>query len=125
MLTGPPGRHLGDTLGILTLDIDRRIIASSLHQTTQQNGDISDMAFGKGGRILEYENDVTHGWLLGTYSQHMECNVSEGADNVDIKCDLGSSHIGFYGRCSVIEARYFVLQLRIQHFRSCRGPSPQ
>lgn len=80
---------------MLTFDVDRRVIARSLHQTTQQNGDISDSALGKSGRILEYENDVMERWAVGTYFQHMECNVSERADDVDVKCNLGSNHVEF------------------------------
>lgn len=38
--------------GIRTLDLHRSSIPACLHDTTQENRDIRDVAFGKNGRVL-------------------------------------------------------------------------
>lgn len=99
---------------MLTFDSDRRRVSSGLHQTTQENRHVDDIALGEGGRVLADENDVMNGfWVLGTYSQHVEGNVCEWTDYVQVERDLRCRH----GE-ECVELGRMKLGLKLESFQS-------
>lgn len=80
----------------LTLDLDGWRVATRVHQSTEEDGNIGDVAFGKYGRMLNswLAIHTSNSLILNchTYSQHVKGNVCERADDVHIQRDARSGH---------------------------------
>lgn len=50
-----PNCILGIAWGVFTLDVNGSCVSTGVHQATQEDGHVSDVAFGECGRILGAE----------------------------------------------------------------------